>query len=88
MRSILAGVRGVREFLQEGIRMENFDNERVMSLIGISFTENHYPMIIAPFMPRGDLLSYLRNPNNVCKLDSFDHSATNSGFTKKSILQP
>jgi len=52
-----AGVRGVREFLQEGIIMEHFNHPRVMSLIGISFTEANYPTIITPFMPKGDLLS-------------------------------
>ncbi len=70
----LAGVHGVYEFLQEGIRMADFDNERVMSLIGISFTVDNRPLIVTPFMPRGDLLSYLKDPDNVCKCSAYIQS--------------
>jgi hypothetical protein len=59
-----AGMHGVREFLNEGLRMRNFSHDRVMTLIGISF--DHYaPLIVTPYMYNGDLHKYLTNASNV-----------------------
>ncbi|CAK9295252.1 unnamed protein product [Gordionus sp. m RMFG-2023] len=53
----------LRAFLHEGLRMKEFNHPHVMSLIGISWSPTHTPLVILPFMPNGDLLTHLRNPN-------------------------
>ncbi|VDO54112.1 unnamed protein product, partial [Brugia timori] len=55
---------GISEFLQEGLIMANFDHPNVARLIGISSTNNNYPIIVTDFMARGDLRHYIINPEN------------------------
>ena len=81
--AFLASVGGYRDFLQEGLCMENFNHPHVMSLLGISFTEEvdqpingvemitQKPMIITAFMEKGNLENYLKNGNNVGSINIF-----------------
>ncbi|KAK6110868.1 Protein tyrosine kinase family protein [Brugia pahangi] len=57
-------IMGISEFLQEGLIMANFDHPNVARLIGISSTNNNYPIIVTDFMARGDLRHYIINPEN------------------------
>jgi serine/threonine protein kinase len=44
--------------------MKDFNHSNVLKLRGISFDKNNLPMILLPYMAKGDLLSYLRDANN------------------------
>ena len=44
--------------------MKNFDHPHVMKLIGICYDTNSSPLVVLPFMKNGDVLSYIRNPDN------------------------
>ncbi|EFO25953.1 TK/Met protein kinase [Loa loa] len=57
-------ITGISEFLQEGLIMANFDHPNVARLIGISSTNNNYPIIVTDFMAQGDLRHYIINPEN------------------------
>uniref|UniRef100_A0A915PJ03 Protein kinase domain-containing protein n=1 Tax=Setaria digitata TaxID=48799 RepID=A0A915PJ03_9BILA len=57
-------ITGISEFLHEGLIMANFDHPNVARLIGISLSNNNYPIIITDFMARGDLRHYIINPEN------------------------
>lgn len=52
------------------MRMESFKHPNVLSLIGISFGDGYLPMLVTPYMAKGDLLTYIRHPPNVRKLAS------------------
>jgi serine/threonine protein kinase len=56
---------GIKSFLDEGLIMKEFDHPNVLNLRGICFGENDLPMILLPFMANGDLLSYIREGNNL-----------------------
>lgn len=58
-------ITGISEFLQEALIMANFDHPNVARLIGISSTNNNYPIIVTDFMAQGDLRNYIINPENV-----------------------
>lgn len=51
-------------FLQEGLMMKDFHHHHVLTLIGVSIDEDGFPMVIIPYMAKGDLLSFIRNDNN------------------------
>ena len=55
----------VQGFLDEALIMKDFDHENILSLIGICLGKDHMPLVVLPYMAHGDLLSYLRNVNNV-----------------------
>jgi len=55
----------VRLFVDEALTMTQFDHEHVLHIVGISFDANSLPMVVLPFMQHGDLLSFIRNENNV-----------------------
>ncbi|VDK79026.1 unnamed protein product [Litomosoides sigmodontis] len=57
-------ITGISEFLQEGLIMANFDHPNVARLIGISSTNNNYPIIVTDFMAQGDLRHFIINPEN------------------------
>lgn len=40
--------------------MKDFQHENVLNLIGVSFSTDNSPRVIIPFMPNGDLLTYIR----------------------------
>ena len=46
--------------------MKDFKHCHVMKLIGICIGHDQLPLVILPFMENGDLLTYLRDPKNVC----------------------
>lgn len=58
-------ITGITEFLQEGLIMANFNHPNVARLIGISSTNNNYPIIVTDFMAQGDLRHFIINPENV-----------------------
>ena len=45
----------VAQFLNEALIMKNFNHENVLSLIGMSQEDDGSPLVILPFMARGDL---------------------------------
>ena len=49
---------GVEEFLQEAIRMRQFDHSNVLSIIGVSVLDDK-PGVVLPLMSNGDLKNYL-----------------------------
>jgi len=52
-------------FVDEALTMTQFDHEHVLHIVGISFDANSLPMVVLPFMQHGDLLSFIRDENNV-----------------------
>lgn len=60
-----AGSQDVNSFLDEAMIMKDFVHPNVLSLIGISVASGEFPLVILPFMANGDLLSYIRNEENV-----------------------
>ncbi len=59
---------GINSFLDEGLIMRDLSHPNVLKLRGICFDENDLPMILLPFMAKGDLLSYIRDANNCLTL--------------------
>ena len=45
--------------------MKHFKHNNVLSLIGVSFKEDKSSMIIIPYMSNGNLLSYIKDANNL-----------------------
>ena len=54
-----------REFLNEGLTMAKFVHENVLQLIGIGFDDDGVPFIVTPYMPNGNLRTWLRTEANV-----------------------
>ena len=52
-------------FLREALLMKDFQHANVLSLIGISMSDGHIPMVILPYMGNGDLRTYISNPAKV-----------------------
>lgn len=50
----------IEDIVSECIKMSNFDDLNVLSLIGVCLDLGPAPYIIMPFMSRGSLLSYLK----------------------------
>ena len=44
--------------------MKDFQHKNVLTLIGVCFDCECFPMVVMPFMSKGDLWSYIRNENN------------------------
>ncbi len=53
-----------RGFLDEGLRMKDFNHTNVLRLIGICFDGNK-PLIVTQYMENGDILKYIRNKNSI-----------------------
>ncbi len=49
--------------------MKDFNHPNVLRLRGICFGEHDLPIIILPYMAKGDLLSYIRDANNLLTLN-------------------
>lgn len=50
----------IEEFLEESMLMGGLDHPHVLSLIGVTTQEKHFPRIILPYMENGDLKAFLR----------------------------
>jgi len=55
----------VRRFVDEALRMKEFDHANVLSLIGVALDFDNLPLVVLPFMRHGDLLSYVRDDAHV-----------------------
>jgi len=56
----------VHMFLKEALIMKDFNHSNVMQLIGLCFGIERLPLVVLPYMNKGDVLSYIRNVGNVC----------------------
>ena len=55
-----------RKFLEEALRMRDFDHPHILTLIGIALDKDcDMPLVVLPFMRHGDLLSFIRDEMNV-----------------------
>ena len=54
-----------RQFMDEALRMKEFDHPNVLCLVGVSRDYDGMPLVVLPYMRHGDLLSYIRNESNV-----------------------
>ena len=50
--------------------MKDFRHPRVLNLIGICLGMDAMPLVVLPYIPRGDLLSFVRDHENVSLLTS------------------
>ena len=66
VKSLLHGATNdISNFLREGIMMKDFKHPHVLRLIGVCIKDARIPLVVLPFMKHGDLLTYIRNPQNV-----------------------
>ncbi len=68
--AIIINSRDMESFLEEGLLMKDFDHCNVLKLRGICFDEDCSPLIILPFMSKGNLLSYLRDRENMLTVEN------------------
>ena len=54
--------------LMEALIMRQLDHPHVISLIGVCFASDNKPLVVVPFMPHGDVKSYLCNHENIVTL--------------------
>ena len=45
--------------------MKDFDHQNVLLLIGVTLQNDRVPLIILPYMAKGDLKSFVSNKDNV-----------------------
>jgi serine/threonine protein kinase len=57
-------------FLKEGLIMKEFVHCNVLKLRGICFGDDNLPIVLMPFMEKGDLLSFIRDKKNVLMTDN------------------
>ena len=57
----------VTNFLQEAVIMKDFDHVNVLSLIGVVLNDQKLPMVIIPYMSKGDLKKVLKDETEVSK---------------------
>ena len=55
----------VDNFIKEALLMKDFDHPNVLSLIGVVMSNEQVPMVITPYMAKGDLKHVLRDVNEV-----------------------
>lgn len=58
----------IEKFLREGVMMRGLDHKNVLSLVGVCVEDDDLrksPLIVLPFMQKGDLRTFLRDGNNV-----------------------
>ena len=44
--------------------MSRFNNTNVLSLTGICFDDNDFPLVVMPYMKNGSLLHFIKNHSN------------------------
>ncbi|GFN81497.1 hepatocyte growth factor receptor-like [Plakobranchus ocellatus] len=54
----------MQSFLQEALRMKDFNHPNVLALIGVCLNLDAMPLVVLPFMKHGDLLTYIRDEHN------------------------
>ncbi len=47
--------------------MKNFNHPHVLQLFGIAMSTDQYPMVVLPYMARGDLRSYVKDKTKARK---------------------
>ena len=52
--------------------MKNFEHLHVLQLLGVCFDEEAQPMVILPYMAKGDLRSYVKDKKNVSECTLLD----------------
>ena len=57
-----------RKFMEEALRMREFDHPHILRLIGIVLDPEGFPLVVLPYMKHGDLLTYIRDENNVSEV--------------------
>ncbi|KAK0042793.1 hepatocyte growth factor receptor [Biomphalaria pfeifferi] len=55
----------LQSFLQEALRMKDFNHPNVLALIGVCLDLDTMPLVVLPFMKHGDLLTYIRDEKNL-----------------------
>lgn len=55
----------ITNFLMEAIIMKDFDHPNVLSLIGVVLNDQQLPMVVIPFMARGDMKKVLKDDTMV-----------------------
>ena len=55
----------VHKFLKEALLMKDFDHKNILCLIGVALDKDGMPLVVLPYMRLGDLLSFIRNEDNV-----------------------
>ena len=63
--ALYASTYDARKFLDEALRMQEFNHPHILRLIGITLDKENLPLVVLPFMKHGDLLSYIRDETNV-----------------------
>ena len=53
----------VEAFLREGMIMKDFHHPHVLGLLGVAFGDHGVPMIVLPFMEKGNLRDYIADPD-------------------------
>jgi len=81
-----SGASEVRRFVDEALRMKEFDHVNVLSLIGVALDFDNLPLVVLPFMRHGDLLSYIRDEANVRCISSDFHLIIFTAVSPLSVL--
>lgn len=55
----------IQAFIDEAFIMKDFNHPRVLKLLGICLGLDDMPLVVLPFLQRGDLLTFLRDEHNV-----------------------
>lgn len=53
-----------QEFISDALVLVTIDHKNILPLIGMIFNEDRLPYLVYPFVPNGDLLTYLCSENN------------------------
>ena len=77
----LLAVNDKDRLLKEVFLMLNFNHPNVMSLIGLSF-EGETPLLIMPFMSKGNVLGYVREHRETLFLTDINHEKVETIGTK------
>ncbi|KAL4225932.1 hypothetical protein ACF0H5_013920 [Mactra antiquata] len=69
LQSMLSGNKpremDIKAFMKEALIMKDFSHRNVMELVGICLGIEKLPLVVLPFMRMGDVLTYIRNVENI-----------------------